>query len=481
MSLVRKADVIIVGSGATGSLAAWMLSKKGRSVILIDAGPLPNLAAPNRSFYLDPEKFPYHYSGGQPYVWDRVRAVGGRMNIWTGASLRMSNFDFHAADFDGFGERWPLDYENLAEYYTSVERLLGVTGHRDGLPQLPDGEFIDTVPEAFHWEFKRAIEQKWTDRSVIVSRTATVGIQNLIAQSMATGKLELFPEMVATKILTSSEGPMATGITALYARTNDVIEFQAKKILVCASAIESAMLLFRSGIGNSTGVLGKYLMDHTTVDSSGIIPFTKSRTKPIRNYTMSYIPSFLFRSSEPREFRRGYGVQCEWHPCPQNLDPLAYCSQGSQFGANRHAGHFFFRSCGEILPRESNRVIPFPREKDTLGIDVADISFRYSPNELGLIEDQKQTLADLARVGELEIRESPKPLQIGMASHELGTARMGSDPRTSVLNQYNQCWDIPNVYVMDGAAFVSSGFQNPTLTMMALCARACDRLSDELK
>jgi choline dehydrogenase-like flavoprotein len=399
-------------------------------------------------------------------------------------SLRMSDLELKAARRDGVGEDWPISYADLAPYYDRVERFLRVCGTAEGLAQIPDGPFLDPPPSTRGERgFKAAVEGRWGTRTVTSARMALAPPDATLEAARSTGRLDLFPDSVASRVLVDGTGGRARGVAFVDRLSHEERELTARVIVLCASAIESTRLLLNSaspdhpeGLGNSSGVLGHYLMDHTYgIGLDGIVP-QRSLRRGERSSHGCAIPAFRNASEHEVDFIRGYGVELQAHPpTGGRLEQLR--SLGRPWG-----GRFWMRTFGEVLPRYENRVSLNPEKTDAWGIPAAHIVCRYGENEELMAADQLRNLQEMAEAAGWQVEKTcPRIAPPGLSVHEMGTARMGSDPNSSVLNSHNQSWDVVNLFVTDGACFTSGGFQNPTLTMMALTARACDYVVEGLK
>jgi choline dehydrogenase-like flavoprotein len=490
-------DVVIVGSGPTGGYAAKLLSEAGLRVIVLDAGrPLLQSRAllacdalrrrlgyqieldpaavrrqPVQSscyaWPLHPRAFvddldnPYTTEPGQPFVWIRSRHVGGRM-IVRGHGLqfyRFSDLDFTAGDRDGASPSWPLSYSSLVPHYERLERWMRIRGTCDQLPQLPDSVL---------WRERRLNEAErlllegltrtWRDRRLIPGRTAAPVIP--VREATATVKCRLRTNAVVSRVLVDPRTANVSGIEFVDRLTRRTREVRARVVVLCASAIESARLLLASatpqhpeGLANSSGAVGRYLMDHTHLTGMrGVLPLVR----PVALASWAYVPRFRNLGARHPSFVRGYGMQVftMWRECAVT-------------------------SFGEMLPHPDNRVTLDRDRTDRWGVPIAHVACAHRENELAMAPDQINACAELLRAARIEAaRVSPTLSPAGLACHEVGTARMGRDPRTSVLNEFCQSWDATRLFVMDGSCFVSQGAQNPTLTMMAIAARSCDYLID---
>lgn len=493
-------DAVVVGSGATGGLAAKLLTEAGLRVALFEAGSWhsPTSAGAgakaliaarqavqsacyaytpeNAALFVDDVENPYSHPDDAPFNWIRGRQVGGRLHTWARMSVRMSDFQFKAASRDGFGEDWPISYSDLAPYYDVVERLLQVRGEAAGLAQLPDGAFVEPPPvPAAARSFEEAVERRWPTRGVTLARSAQSPTEATLLSARETGRLALFENSVVSRVLAEAGGERAQGVAYVDRLTGSERELSASAVLLCASTIESTRLLLNSagdghpyGLGNSSGTLGRYLSDHTYGPGvRGAVP--RNRGGGPRVWADCIIPAFRNVTEPGDGFLRGYGVQM--HLTPPERRGLRrvrnYVAPGG--------GRFLMFAFGEVLGRSENRVTIDPDLVDAWGIPAVRIECRYGENETAMAADQVRCIEELADAAGFEVEHVERDLAPpGSSVHELGTARMGVDPAGSVLNRHNQCWDVPNLFVTDGACFTSSGSQNPTLTMMAITARACE-------
>lgn len=534
MDTPREYDAIVVGSGAAGGWAAKALADRGLNTLLLEAGrsldPVGDFPRPKdhggskiqllsraravlgtqpvqarcmsysdatRHLFVNDRENPYATPRGKPFNWFRSRQVGGRMHLWGRNALRISDAELHAARRDGYGDDWPLDYDDLAPWYTQVETLLGVHGTAAGIPNIPDGVYAG--PHPLTRAEQRVLDDlasAWPDRPATTCRIVRHNPQRVplpILAALETGRLTLRSDAVVSRINVSPETGLAQGVTAVDRTTRATFEVRARAVVLAASTIESLRILLHStsprhprGLGNSSGRLGCGITDHVMVFQAGPHePLEKvARTDPYDFGAQSglYVPNFRNTGATPdADFLRGYSL----------LGSVARIEPG-----------WFFMAIGEMLPREDNRVTLDARKRDRWGVPVAHITCTHGPNEHAMIRDMRQALADLAGACGLRVdhlrRESllsrtvyrlAAPLVYtadgalvpGSAIHETGGAAMGADPATSVLNRHNQCWDAPNVFVTDSASFPTAPFQNPGLTIMALSARAGHFIADEME
>jgi choline dehydrogenase-like flavoprotein len=477
-----------------------------------------------RHLFVDDVDNPYTTPDQKPFDWIRGRHVGGRSVMWGRQVYRLSDYDLKAASRDGFGEDWPISYKDLAPYYDKVDEFIGVSGSVENLPQLPDGKFLPAMKlTCGEWSLKKAVESRWKDRRVMIGRAAILTRKHngraachwcghcdrgcttssyfsspgsTLPAAAKTGRLTLRPNSVASHIIVDTKTGKASGVACIDQVTGKAFEVFGRVVVLCASTIESTRLLLNSataqhpeGLGNSSGVLGRYLMDHTySVSVGGVVPsvanypynYDDSRANGI------YIPRFQNISDRDPKFIRGYGIQ---GAVQRGMMPTTIRSMpgfGSEFKKMvrdaKAPAPFWMAAFGEMLPQADNRVTINREVKDAWGIPVAHIDCKHSDNERQMARHQVEALKEMATAAGFEIHfANPFLSAPGLCIHEIGTARMGSDPRKSVLNKFNQSWDVKNVFVTDGASFVSSGCQNPTLTMMAITARACDYIVDEAR
>jgi choline dehydrogenase-like flavoprotein len=451
-----------------------------------------------------------------------MRIVGGRTNVWGRQSYRLSDQDFKAASFDGYGEDWPIGYQDLAPYYDLVEEYVGITGMAEGVAELPDGRFQPPMAmSCAETRLRNRVKQKlgWTvtlGRSANLTKPingraachycgpcergcATKSYFNsaftTVADAMATGRCTLITNAMVHKVLMDRERNRATGVLYIDRLSRQPREVHARVVVVCAQALESVRILLNSadpqypdGLGNSSGVLGHYLQDHLWVagGASGEFPDLPSPPPTLdgpRRPNGIYVVRFRNTSTGPRskKFLRGYGFQ--------GGSGVGFNFRAAGFGeafkqaVREPVASLGMSAFGEALPRFENYVELDPDLVDAFGIPALRIHMTWSDNEKAMIPDMAESAAEmLDAAGAKNIRPWMVPDRIpGMGIHEVGVARMGSNPASSVLNQFQQSHDVANLFVMDGSCFVSSGCQNPTLTIMALAVRSTDYLLDEMR
>jgi choline dehydrogenase-like flavoprotein len=554
--LTHSYDAIVVGSGATGGWAAKRLSEAGLSVALLEAGRdvsskeftehkpafqlkyrnFPGMGAwrktrpiqtqcyacteYNYDWFVNDLENPYSTPADKPFSWQRLRILGGRTLCWGRQSYRLSDLDFKAASHDGYGQDWPISYQDLSPFYDIVEEYVGISGAAEGNPALPDGHFLPPMRMTCGEVHFRESMAKNFGRTVTIGRSAIITQDHngraachycgtcergcntysyfsspftTVKDALGTGKCTLLTNAVVAHVEMDPKTNRASGVTFVDGATRQTKTIHGKAVILCAQALESTRILLNSsssahtaGLGNSSGLLGRGLMDHSTgASASGELPQFQDAPDPYSGphrangiYVIRYRNTS--KSTKQQNFIRGYGFQ-------GSAD--ATFNQGAEgFGAAYKTAvktgsyQIWLGAFGESLARDENFVSIDPNLKDVWGIPALHISMTHGENEKALHEDAAESAAEmLEAAGAKKIELRSTVAQPGMAIHELGTARMGSDPKTSVTDSYCQLHDVENVFAMDGACFVSSGCQNPTLTMMAITVRACDRLIDRFK
>jgi choline dehydrogenase-like flavoprotein len=470
----------------------------------------------NYEWFVNDLENPYSTPADKPFTWQRLRVLGGRSLVWGRQSYRLSDNDLKAASRDGYGDDWPISYAELAPYYDIVERYVGITGQAEGNEMLPDGQFLPPMKMSCgEILLKDRVTAKF-GRTVTIGRAAVL-TQNhhgrlachycgpcergcrtfsyfsspftTVADAQNSGNCTLITNAVVSNVNMDHALNKASGVTYVDRLTRQVKEVRGKAVILCAQALESTRILLNSstreysnGLANSSGALGHYLMDHVVGGgASGQLP--DMMTRPNANLPQRpngiYVPRFRNTPSSKKhsQFLRGYGFQ-GGAGVEFNIGAEGY---GTSFKGAVKQGLYTVSlgGFGESLARWDNYCEIDSNLKDAWGIPALRISMTHGENEAALMEDAAATAAEmLEATGAKEIKMQARVEMPGMAIHELGTARMGNDPKKSVLNSFNQTHDVKNLFVMDGASFVSSGCQNPTLTMMAVTVRACEKLVD---
>jgi choline dehydrogenase-like flavoprotein len=514
-------DVLIIGSGASGGMAAYALTRLGVKCLMLDAGPPVDYlnARETRSAYempyrgmgnpdrlqhvsqadefnanqwVDEKQVPYTHDPNDPYNWVRVRYVGGKTLFWSRMAFRLSDYEFKAKDHDGFGENWPIDHAELDPFYSRVEPIFRVRGVKDGLPQLPDGNFLEDLTDAYSPATKLFIEKaKKFDIPVIKFRSAygrgplASSVNLLLPDALATGKLTIVPNAVVREITTDKNTGLANGANFVDRRSNREMHAKARVVVVGAACLESTRILLNSGIANSSGVLGHYLHDQFYITQSvqAVIPEVRDGKAP-QGYAggISYAPRFRNLKTKENNFLRGYAFDFSMGVTP-SVAVLPYYGEELEQQLLRHRNSGFSATImGEVLPRFENHVRINKDVKDAFGIPVLHFSARYGENEFAMAKDAIDTVSEVCRDCGWEVLARHEEMNPpGYSIHELGTCRMGADPKTSVLNRWNQSHDVKNLFVVDGSSFVTGGSQNPTMTILALSLRASEYLAEEMR
>jgi choline dehydrogenase-like flavoprotein len=552
-------DAIVVGSGIAGGWAAKELCERGLRTLVLEAGGPVDPAKDfvehvqpyemhfrgwgdrgalerdhpiqrecyacdemGHKFFVNDNENPYTNPADAPFRWFRGRQVGGRSIMWGRQVYRWSDLDFEANARDGHGSDWPIRYADVAPWYTHVERFIGVTGAKEGLAQLPDGDFLPpmamTVVEQHAREKIRA--SFGGERVMTIGRAAILtqnhngrlachycgpcergcithsyfnSIGSTLPAAQKTGRLTLRPNSVVAEVLYDAKRSHARGVRVIDAQTMRETEVEARLVFLCASAIESTRLLLNSrsarfpdGLGNSSGLLGRYVMDHHYGSgASGRMPgFTDKRTFGRRPNGI-YIARFRNVKTQHPDFLRGYGMQggsgrAGWG---RGSSMPGYGAEFKQSLIDDLGGWTLSASgWGETLPHEDNRVTLDPSVKDKWGIPAARMDVRWRDNERAMDKDMMTSVAEmLEAAGCTDVRTHGSSNPPGHCIHEMGGARMARTPKDGVLNKWNQAWDVKNLFVTDGACMASSACQNPSITYMALTARAAAHAVGEMK
>ncbi|MBZ5575751.1 MAG: GMC family oxidoreductase [Acidobacteriia bacterium] len=513
-------DVLIIGSGASGGMAAYTLTRKGIKCLMLDAGPpldftrvrvaKPVYELPYRGFgqpgrlphvlqanefnanqWADETQNPYTYDPKNPFNWVRVRLVGGKTLFWSRMSFRLSDYEFKAKDHDGFGDNWPIRNADLAPYYDQVEPIFRVAGRKEGLPQLPDGVFIeDNSPDSE--AAKRFIAAAKQRNIPVTKMRRSMGrgplassLNLLLPDALATGNLTIVPNAVVREVTVDKNTGLVNGANFVDRHSRREMHAQARVVVVGASCLESTRLLLNSGIANSSGVLGHYLHDqfYITQGVQAVVP--EARDGKAQRGSIGgggYVPRFRNLATKEKNFLRGYAYDFSFGGTPDaRFFPLYGEALDRAVESCRGAG-FSATIMGEVLPRFENRVSIDKKVADAWGIPALHFQMRYSDNEFHMAKDAMTTLAELCQSAGFEVlSKHDRMFPPGYSIHELGTCRMGDNPKTSVLNQWNQSHDIKNLFVVDGSSFVTGGSQNPTMTILALSMRASDYLAEQMR
>ncbi len=556
MSATDTFDAIVIGSGVSGGWAAKELTEKGLRVLMLDRGVMvehgedydfdgkPAYEIPARDMmpkplidsdyfiathgYVSPssQKYynndrlnPYAYDEGDKFYWIRPGAVGGKSLIWGRWSFRWSPEDFEANKRENIGGDWPIRYDDVAPWYSYVEKYIGVSGSRENLPQLPDSEFMPPVPMniAEKW-LKERLEATSPGRKLINSRLSNITedkpdqgrskCQNrsqcgrgcsfgsyfstqsvTLPAARATNRLTLRSDAVVTNLEYDATRKRVTGVRVVDTRSRQAEIIPARLVFLCASAMASTQILLNSrpaGSGRShfdtSGTLGRYVMDHIfRVHISGDIAGMTDYIEYGRRPGGIYIPRFRnVGGDEGIGFKRGYGYQGSAYRSAAY--PVGF-GASMKHGMRQYAPwQFGMMAFGECLPYEDNRISLHPDKVDRFGMPQAQFNVTFRDNEMRMMADARtEGEAMLRRAGLTNVRSERREHVPGDAIHEMGGARMGVDPRQSVLNKWSQAHDAANLFVTDGAQMASVSCVNPSITFMALTARAADYAVKQMK
>jgi choline dehydrogenase-like flavoprotein len=473
-------------------------------------------------FFVNDLDNPYSTPADKPFSWIRGRQVGGRSIMWGRCVYRWSDLDFEANAKEGIAVDWPLRYRDLAPWWSYVEKFVGIQGRREGLAHLPDGEFQRPWPlNAAEQRARDILLTKFGGERLITNARLAVltedhlgrqkchlcgtcyrgcvslsyfsSVNATLPAAKKTGNLTLRPFSVVHSVIYDPRTKKATGVRVVDGNTKETFDVKAKVVFLCASALESTRILlnsataeFPTGLGNSSGELGHNLMDHIMDGgATGTLPWAKDRKEVGRRPDAIYIPRFRNVKTRHPDFLRGYGFEgrAERAGWERGADMPGF---GAAFKKSLigdlgpwelNIGGF-----GEMLPRHENYVEIDRHLVDAWGIPALRINCVYSDNEKKMHDDMVVSATEmLEAIGATNIRPFKDDNPPGLVIHETGTARMGRDRKTSVLNAHNQMWDVPNVFVTDGASLTSSPNQNPSITYMALTARAVDYAVGQMK
>ncbi len=549
-------DAIVIGSGISGGWAAKELTQKGLKTIMLERGRNIEHIKDYVNATKDPWEFPHRGGRTQkmiddypvlkrdyplnetnldywasdkdsPYTeikrfdWFRGYHVGGRSLMWGRQSYRWADVDFEANLKDGIAVDWPIRYKDIAPWYSYAEQFAGISGNKDGLSILPDGDFMPPMEmNVVEKDVSKRLKEFYKEaRHMIIGRTANITVPHnnrtncqyrnkcwlgcpfgayfstqsaTLPAAMATGNLTVRPWSIVTKILYDKDTKKAKGVEVLDAETNKTYEYFAKIVFVNASTINSAWILMNSatdvwegGLGSSSGELGHNLMDHhLNVSAYGRIEGYEDKYYFGRRANGFYIPRYRNLNGEKRDYIRGFGYQGSASREGWSRD-IAELNIGGAFkDALTEPGswHVGMGAFGETLPYHENKVTIDKTKKDKWGLPVVAIDAELKANELKMrIDMERDGKEMLEAIGAKDVQTANTNPFLGRGIHEMGTARMGRDPKTSVLNEWNQVWDAKNVFVTDGSCMTSAACQNPSLTYMALTARAANHAVEILK
>lgn len=549
-------DAIVIGSGMSGGIAAKELCERGLQVLVIERGkmidpakdymdhlnpwelpnnnqvPEPEVAehyamqslcyafgATTKQFFARDSEQPLSTPDGKPFAWIRGDHLGGRSVMWGRQTYRMSDIDFGANAADGHGVDWPIRYADIAPWYDHVEKFIGVAGSNEGLPQLPDGQFLPAFElNDAEKQFKSVVESRFPGRKVISGRVANLSeaqpqhtelgrsscqarsicergcrfgamhssLTSSIPAAQKTGNLTIVTDAIVHSLVQDARTGKISSVRVIDAKTKEGRTYEAKLFFLNASTLGSAQILLNSaneanprGLANGSDQVGRNIMDHLYgLATVATFPGPADSYYHGRRPTGIYIPRFRNVTEEADGFTRGYGYQGGISRMGWRQAALQPGVVGEEIKNRAHTlGPWMavVAGFGEVLPNPANRMTLHASRTDKWGIPIPHVDYSIGDNEKKMI---KQILSDgramLEAAGGHVVVEASEAAMPGLGIHEMGTARMGRDPRTSVLNAHNQAHEVANLFITDGAAMASSGCQNPSLTYMALSARAAD-------
>ena len=539
----RVHPVIVIGSGASGGMAAWNLTRQGLDVLLLDAGDKfdrskywthvqPWEARERRArgeqppaFFLSTSEQPYTAPADRHFALTRVWGHGGKTNVWGRVSLRYAELDLKAADRDGWEIPWPIGYAELAPYYDRVEELIGVCGGTDDSDALPGSRFLQPPPAPRCGERLLARGMAKLGIPVVAGRRANMtrptrgfaachycgncgagcdtasffcSADHLLPFAMETGRLELRSNAVVARIMTGPDG-LANAVQYFDRHTGAERQILGKVIVVGASCVDTTRILLNSaserhpnGLGNGSDVIGRYLCEQIRLNHAGYFPAllnTPTRNDRGIGGAHIYMPRFNHRAGRSRDYLRGFGMQF-WntgasvsgaHPDSHGIPGFGVALK-KEIKA-RHPAWFEVHPFGEVLPYAHNRITVDKSRVDRYGVPVPHIDYRIGENERKMTEHMADTVEEIVQAagGVLVNYRRGQLDAMGSAIHEHGTCRMGTDPKRSALNSFNQMHEVKNVFVVDGSSFPNASEKNPTLTILALAWRATDWLAGEIK
>lgn len=553
-------DAIVVGSGITGGWSAKELTEKGLKVLMIERGPpiehqtdyVNEMKTPwdmpfrgfgdanlyKREYFLQSKKKmffneytqqhwvndlenPYSQAEGSQFDWFRGYQLGGKSLIWGRQCYRWSDIDFSANKADGIGIDWPVRYADIAPWYDYVENFIGISGSREGLEVLPDGQFLPAMEmRAAEKHVKAAIEENYPDRTMIIGRSSNITKQvgdrgpcqyrllcsrgcsygayfstqsSTLPAARATNRLTVLTDTVVEAIDYDPTTGRATGVRTVGTKDRKRGRYTARLVVMNAGTINTNAILLRSkserfpnGLANSSGTLGRYLMDHASATSAiGLVHGIDDRAYFGNRPNNIIVPRFRNVAGDKQQgFRRGYMFQgaASRRGWKRGGDMKGLGEELKSDLSGPGPWSMFLGAFAECLPNAENRVQLHKSKTDNQGLEQVEISFRYSENELAALRDaEAEARSMLESAGCTVVTSSATPDPGGSAIHEMGGARMGADPSKSVVDKFNRAHDVPNLLVTDGACMSSSACQNPSLTYMALTARACDNAVSMLK
>ncbi len=556
----RSYGAIVIGSGIAGGWAAKEFCDKGIKTLVLERGRKVTHNEDYPTTLMSPWEFEHRgrltneeiaansivskcyafredakhfmvkdaehpYVQDKPFDWIRGYQVGGKSLLWARQTQRWSQFDFEGPARDGFATPWPINYKDIDPWYSYVEHFAGISGNKDGLDSLPDGDFLPAYElTCVEKHFQSEMKKHYKDRHVIVARCAHLSepreihyqqgrgrcmSRNLCQRgcpyggyfssnastlpwAAKTGNMTLRPDSIVESIIYDEKKGRATGVRVIDAHTNEMVEYYAKVIFVTAAALNTnAVLLnskshrFPNGLGNDSGVLGKYIAFHNyraslSAEYEGYLDTKTEGSRP----TSGYVPRFRNVYKQETNFLRGYAAGMSAgrgsHSDQNSVgESLKNSLLNPKLNTNWYAGSHMM---GETIPKETNQVRLDPTQKDAHGLPIMHLDVSYDDNDDKMVQDFIEQFTEMyTKAGFKNIRTRDSKQAPGLDIHEMGGVRMGADPKTSMLNKWNQMHAVKNVFVTDGACMTSTSTQNPSLTYMALTARAVDYAVKEMR
>jgi choline dehydrogenase-like flavoprotein len=511
-------DVVIIGSGHAGGMAAKILTESGIRCLMLNAGPVADVTRdaqtrhsyelPYRGFHppgrvphvfqaneynanvwVDEQEVPYTIEPEKPYNWVRVRLFGGRSLFWSRQSFRLSDYEFKACSHDGFGQDWPISHADLAPYYARVEGIFQVTGALDGPPQMPGGNYvIDSsawcpAMQRFMAAGKKVGMPVCKQRAAVGRDGLASSVNLLLPDAERTGKLTSLANAVVREITVDKNTGLPNGCSFVDRLSHREMTVKARVIVLAAGTLESTRLLLNSKLANSSGLVGRYLMDQ--IYGAGLVcsvPEARNGRSKQEMGSSAIVPRFRNIDTKAKEFLRGYAFNVTAATGPIGSRNFAAFGSELERKLDEYDGSGFHMTImGEVLGRYENHVRIDETRTDAWGIPVLHVDTKYTDNEYNMAKDAVETASQVAQDAGFEIlSRNTEPNPPGYSIHEVGTCRMGDDKKKSVLNKFNQSHDHRNLFVVDGAGFTSAGWQNPTMTILSLSMRASEYLAGEM-
>ncbi|RFM27237.1 GMC oxidoreductase [Deminuibacter soli] len=555
----RTFDAIVIGSGISGGWAAKEFTEKGLKTLVLERGRdvqhLKDYPTTNKypwefehrgditadvkeanpvvsrcyafredamHFFVKDTEHPYVQD--KPFDWIRGYQVGGKSLLWARQTQRWSDFDFEGPARDGFAVDWPIRYKDIAPWYSHVEKFAGISGNKDGLPNLPDGEFLPPLElSCVENYFKDFVSKNYKDRNVIYARCAHLtepqpihleqgrgqcqkrnlcqrgcpfggyfsSNSSTLPWAQRTGNLTMRPHSVVHSIIYDEQKGKATGVRVVDTQSKEMIEYYANVIFVNAAAVNTNIILlnstshrFPNGLGNDSGVLGKYFAfhnyrGHISAEYDGF----KDSTTDGRTPTSAYLPRFRNVVKQETDFLRGYAAGfSSGRGKNMHTEGFGKTLKENLFNPETTGWYVGSHMMGETIPKESNKLTLDASKKDEWGIPLLHLDIAYDDNDEKMLKDFFEQMTEMyTKAGFTNIKTGDSKQAPGLDIHEMGGVRMGNDPKTSMLNKWNQLHACKNVFVTDGACMTSTSTQNPSLTYMALTARAVDYAVTQLK